>query len=390
MSFPVVELRSAGVSVLDCEHKTPKAQSSGHPYIAIPDVQAGRVTTSTARRISTADLIDWNRRTTPTAGDILVTRRGRVGDTAPIPVGEQVAIGQNLVLLRSTGLQVDQTYLRWAARSPQWWSEVERLLNVGAIFNSLNVKDIGRIKLPVPPLEHQRAIAQVLGALDDKIAANTKLVKAVDALVRARFDGLRAEATMLIGELFELRREPADPVRMGAHTAYVGLEHVPRKSMWLDDAGTSATVTSGKSYFEPGDVLFGKLRPYFHKVVTVAIGGICSTDILVLRSKKDSFSGFGLAAVSSEAVVNAVTAASEGTRMPRTSWNDLAAVEVPWPGEAVAREFSVAVRALEQTVQSLLRENRTLAATRDALLPQLMSGKLRVRDAERILEDAGV
>lgn len=315
-----------------------------------------------------------------------MTLVGTVGEVAVAPpslAGWNVA--RAIAVIRSDS--VSSAWLKLCIESPVAKAQVGALLNTTVQW-TLNLSDLKTIQIAMPPHRDRVAIAEVLGALDDKIAANTKLAKAADALVRARFDGLRAEATMLIGELFELRREPADPARMEAHTAYVGLEHVPRKSMWLDDAGTSATVTSGKSYFEPGDVLFGKLRPYFHKVVTVAIGGICSTDILVLRSKKDSFSGFGLAAVSSEAVVNAVTAASEGTRMPRTSWNDLAAVEVTWPGEAVAREFSVAVRALEQTVQSLLRENRTLAATRDALLPQLMSGKLRVRDAEKSL--AGV
>ena len=259
---------------------------------------------------------------------------------------------------------------------------------VGATMPNLNTSILAAVPVAVPPLAVQHAIAEVLGALDDKIAANTRLAKIADAYVHARFDGLVAENTMRVGELYELRREPADPASTQPGTVYVGLEHIPRRSIWLDDAGTSETVTSGKSFFKPGDVLFGKLRPYFHKVVTVAFSGMCSTDVMVLRPKRDSFSGFGLAAVSSQAVVDAVTAASEGTRMPRTSWKDLTDIEIPWPGETTAREFSVAVRALEQTVQSLLRENRTLAATRDALLPRLMSGKLRVKDAEKSL--AGV
>ena len=74
--------------------------------------------------------------------------------------------------------------------------------------------------------------------------------------------------------------------------------------------------------------------------------------------------------------------------MPRTSWRDLAVIQIPWPGQASAHQFSIEVRALEKSVQTFVAENRTLAAIRDALLPQLMSGKLRVRDAEKSL--AGV
>jgi type I restriction enzyme, S subunit len=86
-------------------------------------------------------------------------------------------------------------------------------------------------------------------------------------------------------------------------------------------------------------------------------------------------------------VIREVTAASEGTRMPRTSWKDLASVEVPWPDAAAAAEFSANVSALRNSVLALLNENVTLAAARDALLPQLMSGRLRVKDAEEIVEE---
>ena len=157
--------------------------------------------------------------------------------------------------------------------------------------------------------------------------------------------------------------------------------------MWLGDVGDAADVSSQKSKFEQGDILFGKLRPYFHKVVAAPHGGVCSTDILVLMPSNREVSGFTLAAVASDAVVRSVTSASEGTRMPRTSWKDLASVEVPWPGLARATSFSADVSAIRDAVENELRENRALAATRDALLPQLMSGGLRIKDAEKLLEE---
>ncbi|MBC7306768.1 MAG: hypothetical protein H5T80_07510 [Dietzia sp.] len=146
-------------------------------------------------------------------------------------------------------------------------------------------------------------------------------------------------------------------------------------------------MTSAKAAFREGDVLFGKLRPYFHKVVAAPKPGICSTDVLVLRARESALRGFVLAALASDATVAAATASSEGTRMPRTSWKDLAAVEVAWPGSSAAEAFSSEVEALRATVEARLAENLTLAPTRDALLPALMSGTLRVRDAERVVEE---
>lgn len=177
-------LGELGVMVLDCEHRTPSPAPAGHPYVAIPDIQQGRVVLETTRRITDEDLLDWTRRTKPRAGDILVTRRGRVGDTAPIPT-DDCAIGQNLVILRSDGTVIDQSFLRWATRGPAWQSEVDRLINVGAVFSSLNVGDIGKMRIPVLPLPEQQAIAEVLGALDDKIAANRALVATADDLATA-------------------------------------------------------------------------------------------------------------------------------------------------------------------------------------------------------------
>ena len=73
--------------------------------------------------------------------------------------------------------------------------------------------------------------------------------------------------------------------------------------------------------------------------------------------------------------------------MPRTSWKDLAAVEVPWPGSEVAVEFSERVIELGKSVEARIRESEALAAMRDALLPQLMSGKIQVKDAEQMVGD---
>ena len=248
--------------------------------------------------------------------------------------------------------------------------------------------DLARLPVPSVPLAEQWAIAQVLGALDDKIAANDTLARVADEWVRAGFDALSRDAAEVrtIGELVAVRRDQVSPGSLAAETLYVGLEHVPRRRMWLGEVGSAADVTSNKSRFEQGDILFGKLRPYFHKVVSVSYPGVCSTDILVLPPIDPALSGFAMAAVASDSVVRDVTSASEGTRMPRSNWKDLASVQVPWPGLAAAKNFSVAVSAVRQSVESRLRENRTLAATRDALLPALMSGKLRVRDAEKVLE----
>ncbi len=260
----------------------------------------------------------------------------------------------------------------------------------GSVQPMLNRNYIAQVPVLVPPLAEQQAIAEVLGALDDKIAANTELAATADGFIRA--DLLRltenVELTTTVGALALNRKELVDPSTMDPETRYVGLEHIPRRSLWLDSSGSASSVTSTKAGFHAGDILFGKLRPYFHKVVSAPFSGVCSTDVLVLAPQESELAGFLLASVASDYVVERVTAASEGTRMPRTSWKDLSAVEIAWPGEQKAREFSASIAPVRQAIEVLLQENQTLAATRDALLPQLMSGKLRVKDAESLVSAA--
>ena len=153
--------------------------------------------------------------------------------------------------------------------------------------------------------------------------------------------------------------------------------------MWLSEFETAAKVSSAKASFRGGDVLFGKLRPYFHKVVAAPFDGIASTDILVLRPKSQELRGLVLACASSDTAIASTTASSEGTRMPRTKWTDLAAVEVPWPGEQQARRFSTQVSDLAGWAAVAVKESHELAAARDELLPLLMSGKVRVNDVEK-------
>ncbi len=170
-----MSLREAGVLLFDCDHRTPLAALAGYPYVAIPQLKGGRIDFDGARLISEADYRAWTRRALPQDGDVVLSRRTNPGETASVPKGAQFALGQNLVILRSVGDVVYPPFLRWLARSPQWWEQTRKFLNVGALFDSLRCADIPKFELPIPPYNVQRGIAGVLGALDDKIELNRRM-----------------------------------------------------------------------------------------------------------------------------------------------------------------------------------------------------------------------
>lgn len=114
--------------------------------------------------------------------------------------------------------------------------------------------------------------------------------------------------------------DPADAV----DSVYVGLEHIDAGSFLLTRHGRPAEVRSAKNRFAPGDLLYGKLRPYLDKAVLADNAGICSTDILVLRPKPGVSSTYVLAVLHSPAFRQHAMQATHGVNHPRTSWQAIA------------------------------------------------------------------
>ena len=152
-----------------------------------------------------------------------------------------------------------------------------------------------------------------------------------------------------------------------------------RKHLALYNWGEAQDVESNKFKFERGDILFGKLRAYFHKVCFAPIEGICSTDILVIRSKKTEYFSFCLMWFFSEDVVNYSDASSRGTRMPRTNWETLAGYDIDIPEDVFLAGFNRKVKPLIDKIEQNVFSIRMLARLRDTLLPKLMSGEVRVK-----------
>jgi type I restriction enzyme S subunit len=149
---------------------------------------------------------------------------------------------------------------------------------------------------------------------------------------------------------------------------------MPKKSIALSDWATSESLVSNKFAFTAGDILFGKLRPYFHKVGVAPVDGVCSTDVLVIRPKQEWWSGFVLSHASSEEMVEYANAGSTGTKMPRTSWSELCKFKIHIPPFILVQEFNATVFPLISRIQSNVLESRNIASLRDILLPRLISG----------------
>src|SRR5262249_18331450 len=156
-----------------------------------------------------------------------------------------------------------------------------------------------------PKITIQRKIAAILSAYDDLIENNERRIALLEKMaeeiyrewfVRMRFPGRKQmKFEKGVPEEWKVFRieNLSDEIRRGVRkkdlsdeTKYLGLEHLPRKSFSITESETANAVQSDKLLFAQRDILFGKIRPYLHKVALANFSGACSTDIIVIRPKQ--------------------------------------------------------------------------------------------------------
>ncbi len=298
-------------------------------------------------------------------------------------------------------------------------------------------RDLENIEAAYPEDDdEQRAIAHILGTLDDKIELNRRMNETLEAMARALFkswfvdfDPVRAKAANgpslargprldpigeaerrdpglpkpladffpdsfedselgeipkgwhvgTLGDVAAHPRRGIQPDRIEPDMPYIPLDHMPKRSIALSDWGAADGLESNKFEFRRGEILFGKLRPYFHKVGVAPVNGVCSTDIVVVAPRSSEWLGFVLGHASSVEFVEYTNVTSTGTKMPRTSWNDMARYDLVLPPETVAAAFTELMEPSVHRIIAGIHESRALAALRDTLLPRLISGELRVK-----------
>ncbi|CAG9212632.1 Type I restriction-modification system, specificity subunit S [Burkholderia vietnamiensis] len=304
----------------------------------------------------------------------------------------------------------------------------ERVDSAGHGTGRLNTDSLLSVPVYVPSLSEQDSIAGLGEAIDCRLRllrqTNATLESIAQTLFKSWFidfdpvrakaegrepEGMDGETAALFPDSFEVSalgeiptgwrigklsdvawnpRSPAKPGQMPASTPYIGLEHMPRKSIALDNMGTAEGLESGKFWFEFRDILFGKLRPYFHKVGIAPCKGVCSTDILVIRPREMNWLGYVAMHASSDELIAHTTRLSNGARMPRTSWHDVGAYTVVLPDECCVKAFNDILNPLFDRIFANMGAMDCLACLRDALLPRLISGKLRILEAEAQLNEA--
>jgi type I restriction enzyme S subunit len=336
-------------------------------------------------------------------GDLLIAMTeqgvGLLGSSALIPEGGKYLHNQRLGLIQDIDQSVlDKKFLYYLFNTKQVRGQISGSAT-GTKVKHTAPERIYRVKVSIPAdVAEQRRIGAILSAYDDLIENNRRRIALLEQAARLLYkewfvhlrfpghehvritDGVpEGWERKTLGDLCREVRELVEPDAVRFDTPYIGLEHILRRSISLNEWGRADQVTSSKHIFREGDILFGKIRPYFHKVGITFIDGITSSDAIVIRSRDPVLHSLILMTLSSDPFV-AVTAQTmrEGSKMPRADWKQMQAYPIMLPPYKILSGFEAIIGSIVDQLKTLSFTNRRLSKARDLLLPRLMNGEIAV------------
>lgn len=268
--------------------------------------------------------------------------------------------------------------------------------NSGSVQPMLNRNYIAGVPVVVPPLPEQQAIAEVLGALDDKIAANTKLARTAAALAQVLYD------QGIVGVEMQPMSAALTPI-LGGTPARGSSEFWGGNHWWAsakDITGASnAVILSTEETISAAAVAQTKAKPLpIGSVILTARGTVGAVARLSApASFNQSCYGFtpdqAPPSILYFGILNAMQRAkaiAHGSVFDTITMKTFDHLDFPHFVEGRAEELDRKLRPMLDSVVAMVKENRALAELRDTLLPELMSGRLRVKDAEAAAAEAGL
>lgn len=329
--------------------------------------------------------------------DLLFSIAGTIGRVARVTSEVLPAnTNQALAIIRPDQLKVDVGYLLYCLRDKDRIQDALSLV-VQSVQANLSLSELSAIQIPLPELSEQRAIAEVLGALDDKIAANNKLAVSTAGLATMHFSRSHQSSNEIVrlSELVSTQYGVTTSAHESAGPKFLRVTDINKKP-WVEwDNTPNCTVSDlelDKYRLSPGDILVARMADP-GKAAFIDSGdpeAVFASYLVRLKPHDPAQALYLYYFLRSPQYLEYAEGAMTGSVQKNMNAKFIVATDVALPGADVILQFNETVRPLRRLIQSQLNENRKLIATRDALLPQLMSGKLRVKDAERVLEDAGV
>ena len=260
-----------------------------------------------------------------------------------------------------------------------------------------DIKFIQKAKVQFPPLATQQKVASILSAYDSQIENNQKRIKLLEQMaenlykewfVRFRFpDYENAEFEGGVpmgwrcGKLKNIAQDSGKSEKKDnrdKYPAYVPIDCISSHSMVLGSMDSIENAESSLVSFKKTDILFGAMRPYFHKVIMAPFSGLTRSTCFVISPKNESYRYFLYLLLFQKSSIDYATTICVGSTMPYTVWKDFSRMPIVIPTENIVIRFAKLVKPIIDSIESIYFSNNYLVKQRNLLLPRLMSGKLSI------------
>jgi type I restriction enzyme S subunit len=422
-------------AIVDCPHSTPVWTDSGVVVLRNQNIRNGRLDLSEPSYTDEAHFIDRTRRAVPTPGDLVITREAPMGKVCMIPLGLRCCLGQRMVLVRPDRKSAEPRYLLYALQSKAVQYEIGVNEGTGSTVSNLRIPLLESLPIPTRPLPEQRAIAHILGTLDDKIELNRRMSETLEAMARALFqswfvdfDPVRAKSEgrdpglpKHLADLFPDSFEESEvgEIPSGWEVASIGevayvIDCLHSRKPERRDSGFPLLQLANirdDGLLDMSDTYLISETDYRHWISRMeALEGDCvitnvgrvgavaqipagqkaalGRNMTGVRCRSDfPFPTVLIEVLLSRAMREEIGLKMDtGTILDALNVRNIPRLRFVRGARPVLSLFERLCRPLRARMEEILKESRILAALRDTLLPKLISGELLVSDAERFVE----
>lgn len=389
MEFKYYEL-SEVAEVIDSLHKTPQYSDKGYPMVRVSDMYNGYFNLpNNVKRVTEETYQEFSKKHKPTKGDILMSRVGTYGLVNYNISNQQFCLGQNTVVITNYDLsKIDNKFLYYYLLSNQTQDQIERLVT-GSTQKTLSLKSIRSIKIPIISLIEQKSIANLLSSFDDKIENNNSIIANLEEQAQTIFKSWFLDSELFqdedfenkkLGDLFQFIKGKKPKATSDSYEeAYV--PYLVKKYIDGNEA-TFASIDDG-ILIDDLDVFMlmdgansGNIYYGYH--------GILGSTFSLLKNDNEMVNEYiyWYLLINQDSVKNQNT----GSAIPHANKGYINNLEVILPIDMETNRVLKILRDIRLYTINLRRESNKLTATRDTLLPKLMSGEIRVEETIEVEE----
>jgi len=398
--------------VTDGTHDTPKTIPHGYPLIKAKEIVGGVIDFKNSSFISKEDHLRVISRSHPEKGDTLFAHIGAsLGEAAYINSDIEFSI-KNIALFKPDSEKIDGRYLYYLTISPPFQA-LAKGARTGSAQPFLSLGHLRSHKIVYESvLKKQKKISSILSAYDDLIENNQRRIRVLEEMAQSlyrewfvhfRYPGREnvsfADSVLgpipegweikKLGDCVSFIKETTKTQKLYPELRYLPIDCLPRVSIAVNEVRPLEEAKSSLILFKENDILFGAMRPYFHKVAFAPFDGVTRSTCFVFRPLKEELHSWTLLRLFQSETVNFANARSKGATIPYASWEDgMAKMPCIFPDESIAEQFHSLVSPMINWIKQAYFWNKNLQATRDMLLPKLISGEIEISDAIMPKEDA--